>query len=84
MMSLQSQALASRPSDHKTWAEITEKSYTSREVLVAGTQSLLGQIGMIDLEVSVGRLGPGDLKRINAELKSLMFRAASVKCSFCP
>lgn len=57
------------------------QAYTSRRALVAGTQGLLGQIGMTDLEISVGRLGPGDLKRISVELKSLMFRATYVACS---
>ena len=31
---------------------------------------------MVDLEISVGRLGPGDLKKISGELQSLMFRAS--------
>ncbi|KAG6854200.1 hypothetical protein C0991_009513 [Blastosporella zonata] len=48
----------------------------ARRLLLAGTQGLLGQIGMIDLEFSFGRLGPGDLKRISNELKSVMFRAS--------
>ncbi|KAG5640425.1 hypothetical protein DXG03_008703, partial [Asterophora parasitica] len=78
MISYQNQALESNPSDAGNWDELTDLGYAARRKLVAGTQDLLGQIGTIDLEVSVGRLGPADLKRINAEIKSLMFRAAGI------
>ncbi|RDB27383.1 Uncharacterized protein C57A7.05 [Hypsizygus marmoreus] len=78
IMALQSKSLNSRPSDRKVWDKLTDESYTSRQTLIAGTQGLLGQIGMTDLELSVGRLGPGDLKRICVELKSVMFRAAGL------
>lgn len=81
-MSIQAQALSSPPSDRKAWAALTEQGLQSRQALVGGLQALGGQIGFIDLEFSVGRLGPGDLKRINRELKSLMFRAASVSIPF--
>lgn len=78
MLSLQSQALKSLPSDHKKWAELTNKSHAMRQALVAANQGLLGQIGMTDLEFSMGRLGPGDLKRLSEELRSLTFKAALV------
>ena len=74
-LSIQSSALSTRPSDHTSWAALTEQGYASRQGLITGARGLLGQIGMIDLEISVGRLGPGDLKRISRELQSLMFRA---------
>ena len=71
-----SSALSTQPSDHKSWAALTEEGSASRQKLLATAQGLLGQIGMVDLEVSIGRLGPGDLKRISGELQSLMFRAS--------
>lgn len=76
IISIQSQALSSLPSDHKSWKERTEQGVGFRRSLVMGVQGLQGQIGMLELEFSVGRLGPGDLKRVSGELKSLMFRAA--------
>lgn len=76
ILSVQSSALSAQPSDHAAWAALTEEGAASRQGLLAAGQGLLGQIGMVDLEVSVGRLGPGDLKRISSELQSLMFRAS--------
>ncbi|GLB36769.1 putative ER transporter, 6TM, N-terminal [Lyophyllum shimeji] len=78
ILSHQSQALNSRPSDDENWARILQQSQSDRKKLVSGTQTLLGQINMIDLEISVGRLGPGDLQRISVELKSLMFRTTGL------
>ncbi|KAF8060806.1 hypothetical protein FPV67DRAFT_1673642 [Lyophyllum atratum] len=74
----QSEALNSVPTDQKNWAEIMERGQAARQKLVAGTQTLLDQISMVDLEISIGRLGPGDLLRISTELKSLMFRATGL------
>ncbi|KAG6910622.1 hypothetical protein DXG01_009131 [Tephrocybe rancida] len=78
ILSYQTKALESTPSDHENWAELTKSGQASRQTLLTGTQGLLGQIGMTDLEFSVGRLGPGDLKRISNELKSIMFRASGL------
>ena len=49
-----------------------------RTALTAGVEAVTGQLKLIDLDVSVGRLGPADLKRINAELKYIMFHARYV------
>jgi len=78
LLSLQNEVLNSRPSDRAAWARATARANGFREALIRGTQSLLSQIGTIDLEFSIGRLGPKDLKKVNAELKSLMFRAAGL------
>jgi hypothetical protein len=78
LLSLQNEVLNSRPSDRAAWTRATARANGFREALIRGTQSLLSQIGTIDLEFSIGRLGPKDLKKINAELKSLMFRAAGL------
>ncbi|KAG6885510.1 hypothetical protein C0993_000760 [Termitomyces sp. T159_Od127] len=78
ILSFQSKALESIPSDHATWTELTTSSQAARQKLLASTQGLLGQIGVVDLEFSVGRLGPGDLKRISRELKSIVFRASAL------
>ena len=78
LLSLQNEVLKSRPSDRAAWARATARANGFREALIRGTQSLLSQIGTIDLEFSIGRLGPKDLKKVNAELKSLMFRAAGL------
>ncbi|KAG6817295.1 hypothetical protein H0H87_010637 [Tephrocybe sp. NHM501043] len=78
ILSHQTKALELIPSEHENWTELTKLGQGARQLLLAGTQGLLGQIGMIDLEFSVGRLGPSDLKRISNELKSVMFRASGI------
>lgn len=64
LISLQSQALSSRPSDHKSWSALASQGTALRRGLIAGSQGLTAQVGFVDLEVSVGRLGPGDLKKV--------------------
>ncbi|KAJ7474206.1 hypothetical protein FB451DRAFT_1248307 [Mycena latifolia] len=78
MLSLQATALGTRPSDHEAWAGVTEKVAATRAGLGAGLAGLAAQIGLIDLEISVGRLGPGDLKRIAPEIRALGFRASGL------
>ncbi|KAG6849761.1 hypothetical protein H0H93_005443 [Arthromyces matolae] len=79
LLEYQSKLLQSTPFDHENWAELTELSQSARQKLFAGTQDLQGQIGITDLEFSVGRLGPGDLKRVNGELRSIAFRASALR-----
>jgi len=45
---------------------------------VNATEAITAQIKLIDLDCSIGRLGPGDLKKFNAELKSIMFRVVGL------
>ncbi|KAF4566563.1 hypothetical protein EYR36_011994 [Pleurotus pulmonarius] len=78
MLGLLSQALSSRPSDRTTWESFTQKGGNLRRAVTGGTQGLLGQTGLLDVEFSLGRLGPGDLKRISGEMKSLMFRTSGL------
>lgn len=77
-LGLLSQALSSRPSDRATWESFTQKGGNLRRAVIGGTQGLLGQTGLLDVEFSLGRLGPGDLRRISGEMKSLMFRTRYV------
>ncbi|KAJ7093436.1 hypothetical protein B0H15DRAFT_832325 [Mycena belliarum] len=78
MLSLQGTTLTTRPSDHVAWAALTEKVVATRAALAGGLAALGAQIGLIDLEISVGRLGPGDLKRFAPELRALAFRASGL------
>ncbi|KAG5220608.1 membrane protein [Salix suchowensis] len=77
-LGLLSQALSSRPSDRAKWESFTQKGGNLRRAVTGGTQGLLGQTGLLDVEFSLGRLGPGDLKRISGEMKSLMFRTSGL------
>jgi hypothetical protein len=73
---MQSEALSSVPSDREAWRDITSRGNELRDKLTAGTDVLLKQIGLINLDFSVGRLGPADLHEIETKLRSVMFRAA--------
>ena len=45
-----------------------------RANMVAAVQGALAQVGMLDLEMSFGRFGPGDMKKISSKLKTLTAR----------
>ncbi|KAF7318664.1 hypothetical protein HMN09_00378100 [Mycena chlorophos] len=78
ILAVQSAALHTQPSDHAKWAEGAAKSSAARGGLSAGLAALGAQIGLIDLEISMGRLGPGDLKRLAPEIRAVGFRAAGL------
>ena len=77
-MRIQSEALESVPSDREGWKDITSRGNQVREKLARGITALSKQIALINLDVSVGRLGPADLRQINAKLQSVLVRAAYV------
>jgi hypothetical protein len=78
LLRLQSEALRLAPSDHATWAEISARGSALREDLTSALNDVTSQLKLINLDTSIGRLGPSDLKRVNVELKSMMFRATCV------
>ncbi|PPQ95766.1 hypothetical protein CVT26_015853 [Gymnopilus dilepis] len=78
LLRLQSEALESRPSDYENWADLNTRGQKLRQSLVNATEAVITQLRLIGLDTSIGRLGPSDLKKINAELKSIMFRAAGL------
>ncbi|KAJ7159565.1 hypothetical protein C8R46DRAFT_956786 [Mycena filopes] len=78
ILTLQSTALAERPSDHVAWASVGAKITAARVALGAGLAALAGQIGLVDLEVSRGHLGARDLKRLAPEVRALGFRLSAL------
>lgn len=66
------------PSDREGWRGITSRANAVRDKLTAGTNALLMQISLINLDFSVGRLGPADLREMNARLRLVLLRAAYV------
>ncbi|KAJ7207441.1 hypothetical protein GGX14DRAFT_698162 [Mycena pura] len=78
ILSLQSEALHTHPSDYEKWAAGAAKTAAARAGLGAGLVGLSAQIGLIDLEISVGRLGPGDLKRFALEVRALGVRVSGL------
>ncbi|CAA7266340.1 unnamed protein product [Cyclocybe aegerita] len=75
---LQNEALSTRPSDHEKWEDMDARGAVLRTRLIEGVEELVQRIGLIDLDSSLGRLGPADLKKFSAEIKSMMFRAGAL------
>ncbi|KAI5832414.1 hypothetical protein K523DRAFT_344860 [Schizophyllum commune Tattone D] len=75
IIALQDEALGKRPSDHSSWQALTGRGRALGGKLDAGVQGLVGQVKLAGVEWSMGRLGPGDLKKISKGLESLAFRA---------
>ncbi|CAK5266926.1 unnamed protein product [Mycena citricolor] len=78
ILMLQSEALEAHPSDHKKWAQLSNKSVGTRTGLIAGITGIMSQVGLLDLEISLGRLGPGDLKKLAPEIRGLGMRSSGL------
>ncbi|KAJ7909256.1 hypothetical protein B0H13DRAFT_2192889 [Mycena leptocephala] len=78
ILALQGTALRTRPSEHGKWGAVGGEILAARAALGAGLAGLWAQIGLIDLELSMGRLGPGDLKRLAPEVRALGLRASGL------
>ncbi|KAF4566562.1 hypothetical protein EYR36_011993 [Pleurotus pulmonarius] len=74
ILGLLSQALSNRPSDRAAWESFTHTGTNLRQVVTEGAQGLIGQTPLLDIEFSLGKLGPSDLKKVSGEVKSLMFQ----------
>lgn len=57
------------------WTQMNAKGTLLREQLIRAVNEVSNQLKFINIDTSIGRLGPSDLRKINAELKSIMFRA---------
>ncbi|PBK89280.1 hypothetical protein ARMGADRAFT_1167595 [Armillaria gallica] len=78
IIDLQAETLQANASDHEAMEALIQRGKAYRALVVAGFQGLQGQIGLIDLESSMGRLGAADLKQVNKELKTLTNRTAGL------
>ncbi|KAK0207837.1 hypothetical protein DFS33DRAFT_1379387 [Desarmillaria ectypa] len=78
IIDLQAETLQADISDHTAIEALIQRGKMYRTLLVAGFQALQGQIALIDLESSMGRLGAADLKQVNKELKTLTNRTAGL------
>ncbi|KAJ7328509.1 hypothetical protein DFH08DRAFT_884074 [Mycena albidolilacea] len=78
LLELQATALATRPSDHKAWDALAGKIASTRTSFGAALAALNAQLGLIGLEFSVGRLGPGDLQRLAPEMRAVGLRGSGL------
>ncbi|KAJ6459650.1 hypothetical protein C8R45DRAFT_553978 [Mycena sanguinolenta] len=78
LLSLQSTALGTPPSDHAAWDALAGKISATRTAFGGALTALSAQIALIDLEFSVGRIGPGDVKGLAPELRAVGLRASGL------
>ncbi|KAJ7660842.1 hypothetical protein DFH06DRAFT_1472122 [Mycena polygramma] len=78
ILSLQNTALGTRPSDHAAWGKVGGKIASARLALGGALAGLAGQLALMDLELSRGRLGPTDLKRLAPEIRALGVRGSGL------
>lgn len=75
LLKLQDEVLTTLPSDHGKWTQLAEKGYELRAAHVKGVTALHGQVALLELEISRGQVGPGDLAKIFHKAKALGARA---------
>ncbi|KAF9011593.1 hypothetical protein BDZ89DRAFT_1077624 [Hymenopellis radicata] len=78
ILNLQVESLSIDPGDKEGFAALFQRGEVARAMLVGGYEGLQGQIALIDLEPSVGRLAAHDLKEINKELRGLTIRISGM------
>jgi hypothetical protein len=78
LIDLQEPILSASPSDRETWSGLAQKAYGLRKAHVMGVAGVDGQIKLMGLEISRGRLSAVDLVRIVEKGKELGARAYSL------
>lgn len=78
LLDLQTPILNTSPSDRDAWDGLAEKAYALRKAHVMGVAGVDGQIKLLGLEISHGRLGAVELVRIVEKGKELGARAYSL------
>lgn len=75
LLTLQDEILHTVPSSHDAWTELAAKAYELRSEHVIGVTALEGQVGLLQLEITRGQVGPGDLAKVFKKAKELGARS---------
>ncbi|WWC66524.1 uncharacterized protein I206_100427 [Kwoniella pini CBS 10737] len=75
LLKLQDQVVTTSPKDFDKWHDLATQSYALRAGHIAGTTALEGQLGLLQLEITRGQIGPGDLQKLFGKVKNLGMRA---------
>ncbi|KAH8835963.1 hypothetical protein DL96DRAFT_1576215 [Flagelloscypha sp. PMI_526] len=78
LLDLQKQLITSDPKDLDNWKALLDQSLPIKRAIILGAQELKGQVGFANLEISVGRLGPEDLKKLQKRMELFIPRVGSV------
>ncbi|WVO16954.1 hypothetical protein L204_104640 [Cryptococcus depauperatus] len=71
LVKLQDDVLSISPHDTDKWSQLAEKVYTTKHKHIKATTAISEQMGLLQLEMSRGQIGSGDLENIFTKLKEL-------------
>lgn len=75
ILKLQDEVVSTKPSDHEEVGKLAGKARGLRMAHVQGVNAVEGQIGLLQLEVTRGQIGAGDLAKIFEKAKELGSRS---------
>ncbi|OCF73911.1 hypothetical protein I204_05757 [Kwoniella mangroviensis CBS 8886] len=75
LLKLQDSVVTTSPQDTERWHELATQSYALRAGHIAGVTALEGQTALLQLEITRGQIGPGNLQKVFAKVKNLGLRA---------
>ncbi|WWC86361.1 uncharacterized protein L201_001236 [Kwoniella dendrophila CBS 6074] len=75
LFKLQNQVVMTPPKDTEKWHELAVQSYALRAGHTAAVTALEGQTALLQLEITRGQVGPGDLQKLFGKVKNLGLRA---------
>lgn len=75
ILKLQDEVVSAKPSEKERIAELAGKARGLRMAHVQGANATEGQIGLLQLEITRGQVGAGDLAKIFEKAKELGTRA---------
>ncbi|WVF70551.1 hypothetical protein IAT40_005342 [Kwoniella sp. CBS 6097] len=71
LFKLQNEVVHATPSDNEKWTELAGKSSALKAQHIAAVMALEGQTAMLNLEITRGQIGPGDLQSVFKKVKDL-------------
>lgn len=81
-LQLHKKMLATEPpstsSSSTAWVDLHASFESTQEALTSGLEGLLGGVGLLELEVSFGRLGAKDLKALTEDARELLARSVGL------
>ncbi|WVQ97371.1 hypothetical protein IAU59_004483 [Kwoniella sp. CBS 9459] len=75
LFKLQSEVVRAQPSDAERWTELAGKSSKLKAQHVAAVMELQGQTAMLNLEITRGQIGPGNLQKVFDKVEDLGARS---------
>lgn len=78
LVGLQAKVLDTSPDDRETWSALSVKARELRQIFSGALVQIIGSLGMLELEVSYGRVSAKDLKVLVEKSKVLVGRLMGI------